>query len=180
MMNGMEVAYRCPRCEQTTRAPLPSEVKQITCELCDAVITISEDAIEAGSPGYCIVCRSTDLFTRKDFPQRVGITIVVIGFIASAIAWYSYQIFLAFGILFITSAIDVLLYLLVADALVCYRCGAHYRGASDMEAHGAFDLETHERYRQMAARQSQQSGPSDPVTSEGDRVAESSDSTQNG
>lgn len=78
--------------------------------------------------------------------------IVVAGSIASCYAWYRHQLFLTFGILFITAAIDVLLYLLVRDAIVCYRCGAHYRGYDD-EAHTSFNLEIHERYRQEAARQ---------------------------
>jgi uncharacterized C2H2 Zn-finger protein len=46
----------------------------------------------------------------------------------------------------------VALYLIVPDALMCYRCGAMYRDAKGMERHGAFNLETHERYRQQAAR----------------------------
>ena len=47
----------------------------------------------------------------------------------------------------------MLLYLLVRDAIVCYRCGAHYRGYDDDDSHTPFNLEIHERYRQEAARQ---------------------------
>ncbi|NIP84918.1 MAG: hypothetical protein GTO03_04925 [Planctomycetales bacterium] len=107
-----------------------------------------------GHLNYCLVCRSQDLFVRKDFPQRLGVGIVIVGFLCSAWAWHAYQITLAFGILFATAGIDVLLYLLVGEALECYRCHAHYRGVTPGERQGAFDLETHERYRQMAARKS--------------------------
>ena len=89
---------------------------------------------------------------RKDFPQRLGVLLVVIGVVGSSIAWYFGRIYWTFGILFATALADVLLYLLVGDALMCYRCGAQYRGAEDMESHGGFDLETHEKYRQLAAR----------------------------
>ena len=41
---------------------------------------------------------------------------------------------------------------LVGDALMCYRCQAQYRGVAEMDSHGAFDLETHERHRQLNAR----------------------------
>jgi hypothetical protein len=44
------------------------------------------------------------------------------------------------------------LYALVGDALMCYRCSALYRGVEEMDSHGQFDLETHEKYRQLAAR----------------------------
>ena len=59
---------------------------------------------------------------------------------------------LTFAILFATALVDVVLYLIVPDALMCYRCGAQYRMAEGMARHGAFNLETHERYRQQAAR----------------------------
>ena len=57
-----------------------------------------------------------------------------------------------FAILFGTALIDVALLLIVHDALMCYRCHAQYRGIQQLDVHGAFDLETQERYRQLAAR----------------------------
>lgn len=105
----------------------------------------------------CLVCPSTDLFVRKDFPQRLGVGIVVLGITASCIAWGFHLLILTFAILFATALIDVVLYLIVPDALMCYRCGAQYRLAGGMARHGAFNLETHERYRQQAARMAGQS-----------------------
>ena len=54
-----------------------------------------------------------------------------------------------------TALVDVLLFVLVGETLVCYRCGAEYRDLDSMAAHGPFSLETHERYRQQAARLAQ-------------------------
>jgi hypothetical protein len=100
----------------------------------------------------CLVCPSTDLFVRKDFPQRLGVAVVVLGIVASSVAWgYSLPI-LTFGILLATALLDVVLFLVVPDALMCYRCGAQYRHAEGMDRHGAFSLETHERHRQHSAR----------------------------
>jgi len=45
-----------------------------------------------------------------------------------------------------------LLYIVMGESLTCYRCSAQYRGFEEIERHGGFNLETHERYRQMAAR----------------------------
>ncbi|MGD9719642.1 MAG: hypothetical protein AB7O59_00310 [Pirellulales bacterium] len=115
-------------------------------------MTVPADAFDGEQLRRCIACPSTDLFVRKDFPQRLGVTIVVLGIVASSIAWaYTYTI-ATFAILFATALVDVVLYLVVPDALACYRCGAMYRLAKGMERHGAFNLETHERYRQQAAR----------------------------
>ena len=58
-------------------------------------------------------------------------------------------------VLFATALDDVVLYLIVPDALMCYRCGAMYQGDVDSwPSHSAFDLETHERHRQLTARYS--------------------------
>ena len=35
----------------------------------------------------CLVCPSADLFLRKDFPQRLGVGIVVVGLLASCVTW---------------------------------------------------------------------------------------------
>ena len=51
-----------------------------------------------------------------------------------------------------TAVFDGLLYLLVGDVTVCYRCGAHYRGFPPHPAHQPFDLGVGERYRQERIR----------------------------
>jgi hypothetical protein len=80
------------------------------------------------------------------------VALVGIGIVGSSIAWFYTNLMWTFGILFATALVDVLLYALVGDALMCYRCDAQYRGVEEIESHGQFDLETHEKYRQLAAR----------------------------
>jgi hypothetical protein len=153
MMKAMQVLFRCPRCEQTSRGEVAEGTSRFSCGHCGGQLDVADEALSGDGLNYCLVCHSRDLFVRKDFPQRLGVLIVVLGFILSAVAWYYYRIGLAFGILFAMAGIDVLLYLLVGEALVCYRCHTHYRGLTHDNRHGTFDLETHERYRQLAARQ---------------------------
>lgn len=153
----MHVTYPCPRCHHSSHAEVSPADSEIVCENCQGEIAIPSDAFEGDHLRRCLVCPSTDLFVRKDFPQRLGVGIVIVGIVASSIAWgYTYTI-ATFAILFATALADVVLYLLVPDALMCYRCGATYRLAKGMERHGAFNLETHERYRQQAARMAGQS-----------------------
>lgn len=73
------------------------------------------------------------------------------------------KVILSFAILFGTALIDVILYIVMGNLLECYRCHAQYRGLGDMAAHGSFNLEVHERFRQEAARL-EQTGPSSPPT----------------
>lgn len=114
-----------------------------------------EGAWQEGRLTRCIVCPSTDLFVRKDFPQGLGVAIVVLGFAVSCITWYLYMVMATFAVLFATALADLALYLIVGDSLVCYRCRARYRDVDEIDQHEHFDLETHERYRQHAARLAQ-------------------------
>ena len=148
----MNVTYRCPACQATTRAEFTAESKQLACPHCRQQIAIPEDAVSGERVERCLVCPSTDLFARKDFPQKLGVALVILGFGASCITWAHYQVFWTFAILFLTAFVDLVLYIVMGESLTCYRCGAQYRGSAEIERHGGFDLETHERYRQLAAR----------------------------
>jgi hypothetical protein len=119
-------------------------------------------ALDSDRLDRCLVCPSSDLFVRKDFPQRLGVAIVVGGFLASSIAWYFHMVLTTFGILFASAFLDVCLYLVMGNVLECYRCHAQYRDVAQLETHPAFDLETHERYRQAAQRAASQPMDSSP------------------
>lgn len=152
----MQLSFSCPRCEQPATVNLSDAESSLGCEHCGLTMTPPADAWEQGRLMRCLVCPSTDLFLRKDFPQRLGVAIVVLGFALSCLTWFFYWTTLTFAVLFATALVDFVLYLVVGDSLACYRCGAEYRHLPDPHGYRAFDLETHERYRQQAARLVQQ------------------------
>jgi hypothetical protein len=159
----MNVTYHCPACHRSTGEQLAADSAELACPHYYKHIAIPADAIQGNRLNQCLVCPSVDLYARKDFPQRLGVALVIIGFIGSSIAWANYQVFWTFAILFATALIDLLLYIIMGESLTCYRCGAQYRGFDEIELHGGFDLETHERYRQMAARLKERPTESAPV-----------------
>jgi hypothetical protein len=116
------------------------------------------------------VCGGRELFVRKDFPQRLGVTIVLLGIGASCLAWSMQWIIATFGILFGTALADVVLYAVTGNVLECYQCHAQYRDIPGLNDHDAFNLEVHERYRQQAARLRQHSGTT--ALSSSDRTSE--------
>jgi hypothetical protein len=148
----MNITFSCPRCQQGARTNVSPSDSVLICPECQQAISIPSDAFERDQLCRCLVCPSTDLFVRKDFPQRLGVGLVVLGIVGSSVAWAYTLPIITFAVLFATALADVVLYLIVPDALMCYRCGAQYRMAEGMARHGAFNLETHERYRQQAAR----------------------------
>jgi ribosomal protein S27E len=155
----MNVTYCCPTCEMTVRTAFTAASTELACPQCAHQLKIPAGAVSDERIERCLVCPSTDLFARKDFPQKLGVGLVVFGFVASSIAWANYQVFWTFAILFATALVDLVLYLVMGESLTCYRCHAQYRGSHEIERHGGFDLETHERYRQLAARLQDRSTP---------------------
>lgn len=148
----MNVTFACPQCQQASRVEFTADARQISCGHCGTQIEIPIGAIEAERVHRCFVCPSTDLFVRKDFPQRIGVGLVAIGILGSSVAWAYGLVYWTFGILFATALADVLLYTFVGEQLMCYRCHAEYRGVVNLEGHQSFNLETHERHRQLTAR----------------------------
>jgi DNA-directed RNA polymerase subunit RPC12/RpoP len=177
----MRITYACPACDATVTHTDVETAESLTCPHCGGAVAVPADAVAwtnaAGGPAEkgtglptlrrCLVCPSAELFSRKDFPQRLGVGIVVAGFLASCVTWAWQMLVPTFAILFGTALIDVLLYLLMPECLTCYRCGARYRGAGG--PHGGFDLETHERHRQNRIRlrdaAASRSGPTTSPTS---------------
>lgn len=148
----MNVTFPCPKCEAANRAEVAENADAISCSHCGQEVQVPPGAIDGGRVTRCLACPSVDLFVRKDFPQRLGVALVTIGLVGSCIAWAYGHLYWTFAVLFGTALIDVALYLVVPNALMCYRCGAMYRGVRNMEEHGSFNLETHERHRQQKIR----------------------------
>jgi hypothetical protein len=110
-------------------------------------------AADQGVPGQCAVCGNADLWRQKDFPQSLGLALVAAGAVLSSIAWYFHWPQTALGLLMAFALADMLVFMLMPDVLVCYRCKARHRAvASSTAEHPAFSHETAERYRQEELR----------------------------
>ena len=157
----MRITFACPACAATVTLDRVEGRTALDCPRCGAALPVPAGALEWGATAAgagrarlrrCLVCPSGELFARKDFPQRLGVAIVVAGFAASCVTWGMRLLVPTFAILFATALVDVVLYLLMPECLVCYRCGSRYRGDGVCDDVGGFDLEVHERHRQGAAR----------------------------
>ena len=146
------VTFSCPNCADRLRAEFERQPVRVVCPGCSRELTTPAPEYTDGRLSHCLVCPSTELFTRKDFPQQVGVAIVVAGFAASCVTWAQHQVIATFAILFGTALVDVILYVVMGNVAECYRCHAQYRGLSSLKDYEAFDLEIHERHRQQEMR----------------------------
>jgi len=94
----------------------------------------------------CALCGHPDLYVQKDFNRALGLSIVVIGSLASVVFFAFREPFLAVGALAAMALVDGLIYLLVGEVTVCYSCHAIYRGFGPNPEHRSFNLELLERY----------------------------------
>jgi hypothetical protein len=87
----------------------------------------------------CPACGGRQLYLQRDFNQKAGLAIVVLGgLLAPFTPFYSSLI--------VAAAVDAALYALLPEIAVCYRCQAHFRGFRRNPAHQAFDLHVAEQY----------------------------------
>ena len=100
----------------------------------------------------CRVCGNHELYIQKDFPHWLGMGILVAACLASVVTYALYYIKTTWIILIGSAAVDGILYLLMGDVVVCYRCRAQYRGFPRNPEHHPFELATGEKYRQEQIR----------------------------
>lgn len=148
----MQVLFQCPACEQTRRAAVAPQMSALACNGCHWSRPVPDQTVDAAGPHACLVCGCGDLWRQKDFPQKVGLAMVVLGGVLSTIAFALYMPLTALGVLLGFALVDLLLFTFMKDVLVCYACHARYKDADLRDDHPRFNLETAERYRQEAAR----------------------------
>src|SRR5262245_47075371 len=107
--------------------------------------------MQRGEPlDRCPNCGCSDLFIRKDFPQKLGLSIVIIAAVAFLTLASSRQRFYLGAIVLIVAAlIDAALYWVVPRITVCYRCRGEFRDRALNPRHEGFELAIGEKYRQV-------------------------------
>src|SRR3954467_5089556 len=92
----------------------------------EVAVTTPGPARSQGPDGFvtaCPKCGCRDLFVRKDFPQKVGLFIVLGAAGAFLILAASRtHFYLGATVLLVAAAIDAALYVFVPKITVCYRC----------------------------------------------------------
>ena len=111
------------------------------------------------APSICLVCGNHELYKKKDFPHWLGLSILTFACVGFLVTNALYQQWWTWAILIGSAVFDGLLYLWVGDAVVCYRCNAHYRGVTPLPEHQPFELIIGERYRQERIRREQLKQP---------------------
>jgi len=145
------VRYRCRRdgCRAPQTLDLEAGVREPTCERCGATFALqTDDGVAAAEPlQRCVICGGREFFLRRDFPQRLGLALVVLCALVASVFYYLENIPATFGTLAALVIVDAIICLFVGKVVVCYRCRAEYRGLAYNPRHDPFDLATAEKYQ---------------------------------
>ena len=133
-----EIAFRCPACGGEATAGLDGLGR---CSGCGRETTLAVSASLSGERvvDRCAACDGAQLYVQRDFNQKVGLVIVVIGAALAPFTPY-------YSSLFVAALVDAALYAVLPEITICYRCLAHFRGFKRNPRHEAFDLHVAEQY----------------------------------
>jgi hypothetical protein len=138
MKRPPEIAFACPSCGNEAISGLDGQGR---CPSCSASTLLHPSASlgERLVVDRCPACSGEQLYVQRDFNQKAGLAIVVVGAILAPFTPF-------YASLFVAAAIDAGLYALLPEIAVCYRCQAHFRGFVRNPSHQAFDLHLAEQY----------------------------------
>jgi ribosomal protein L37AE/L43A len=145
----VRIRFACPGCERPAQLERPGP-DNWRCSAC-----AHEQTLHADPPAACTLCGNAELYRQKDFPHWLGLTILAVACLAFLVTNAIYHQWWAWAILIGSAIFDGVLYLLVRDVVVCYRCGAQFRGLPEDPAYQPHELGIAERYRQERIRREQ-------------------------
>ena len=171
----MELTFECTGCGGVARQSAVEDSSEAVCRGCGASRAVRPESFEAAGLRTCALCATDDLYVQKDFPQGLGLAIVIAGFVVSTVFWYYDKPVPALGVLLVSALADMALFYLVPDVTICYRCLSQNRGpgANPGGRFKPFDLAVGERYRQERLRilelkeRAASAGPTPPSSTTG-------------
>lgn len=126
-LEGCGGSIRCPRCRREHK------------------VALSDAVVRDGRVDRCPLCGCRELFIRRDFPQKLGLLIVV-GAALLSLLTYKGNILVSWGVLGAAVGVDLIIYMLVGTVTACYACRAEFRKVAPNPEHEGFDLARSEKY----------------------------------
>lgn len=133
-----EIAFACPACGGEAVSGLDGHGRCRSCGK-ESELTMTPALRETRVVERCPACESALFYVQRDFNQKVGLAVVVVGAILAPFTPF-------YSSLIVAALVDAGLYARLPEITVCYRCHAHFRGFARNPRHQAFDLHVAEQY----------------------------------
>ncbi|MHC4340332.1 MAG: hypothetical protein ACYSX0_09005 [Planctomycetota bacterium] len=142
----MNVTFGCRSCGRGVEA---APGGRTACRRCGAEASLPPGA--EGPLKSCLACGCEELYRHRDFNQKLGLLLIAVG--AALALWLT-----SFLPMIAAALLDLVLYLLLPDVAICYRCKAHHRGFEGVASLQKFDLERFEHYRFLKVKEEAANG----------------------
>jgi hypothetical protein len=152
----VNVSFACPACETEHRLTMPAEANW-RCE-CGHEQHLTIPSVDEEKLHACVACGNRQVYRRKNFPQWLGLLLLSGACAGFFILQGLYLPRPAWIVLLGSAAFDLVLYLIVGDVIVCYRCQARHYGLPRQKSYEPFELPIAEKYRQERLRRQQVKG----------------------
>lgn len=146
----MQVRFHCPTdgCVALIELePLEGCGGSIRCPRCgrEHAVALTDSILRDNRVDRCPICGCRELFIRRDFPQKLGLMIVILAAVISLLT-YKTNILMSWGVLAAAVGVDIVIYCLVGTVTTCYACRAEFRKVAPNPEHEGFDLARSEKY----------------------------------
>lgn len=137
----MEVMAICPGCDRLLPVEASDDPKEIACGGCgrQIALTVSDALRRDEAVDVCPVCEGGDFYGRKDFNPSLGVSVVAVGALISAVFYWYQMDLVAYGVLAGAALLDLVIYRMLGEVTICYRCHSEFRGDYEKTA-PAFSL----------------------------------------
>jgi len=139
----MDIRFSCSQCQKQLIQSISWPVEGVSCEACQKALFphATEAFINHKRLDQCPICGAAHLYRRKDFNQKLGIFLVVIGVV---LAYFTYGISLL-----VVTLIDFFLLKKIGEVGICYQCKTEFRHSGLVDDLPPFDLELFDYYRNL-------------------------------
>lgn len=146
----MQFRFNCPTCKKFTENKSIDEWIHANVATCvqghSSSIQFSELLQAKGLWDECPQCHAFDVYAQKDVPKKLFLILLVIGLLI-AFVLLSINFWWGFSALIFLTILDLFLYKLLPNVLVCYVCNSECRGYSNEQGALPFDHHIAEKYR---------------------------------
>ena len=133
-----EIAFPCRLCGSEAVAGLDGRGRCSQCSE-ETALPVSPSLRDERVVDRCPACDGEQLYVQRDFNQRAGLAVVIVGALLAPFTPF-------YSSLFVATAIDAVLYTVLPEITICYRCQSHFRGFARNPKHEPFDLHIAEQY----------------------------------
>jgi len=147
------ISFRCPHCSaELSFNDLSRE--ESPCPKCGTSIPlrVTERMRKENIVDQCVICGLEKLYVQKDFNRTLGASIFIAAAVISLILYGKQMVVSSFLVLGAAAAADYLLYMMLGEVTICYRCHSQYRQVSPNPHNEAFELGLAEKYDPLDKR----------------------------